>query len=188
MPATLWLAAACSLVVPCVPAPAPATPLDDAGYLRVADRLVARLPWDAQRHRYAAGSGTTTEVNADLLAVHAEAALRGHRGAARNDARARAIARLLTGPRIWRGNGWKAGPANANMHVVFQAEAAEGLAAAYAARRALGLDAATVERMRTEIALVARSDRWRWPALELNQLNWYATMFAADATVNGRGA
>src|SRR3954452_21146765 len=164
----------------------PAAPLDSAGYLNVADRLQRRLEplWNGAY--YDAGRETTTQVNADLLLVHAEAARTGHRGATRQDARARQIAQFLTSGKVWHGSDWWAGPADPRIHVVFEAEAAEGLAAAYAARDELGLDARTTSRIRQEIATLARSPDWRWPALALNQLNWYATVFAADATVNGR--
>ena len=215
MPALRWFAAACavSALAACANSASPppraelkegqslfrfassrelAAPLDSGGYLAVANTLAARLSslWDARGGYYRAGSGTVTEVNADLLLVHSAAALAGHRGAARDDVRAVRIARFLTGARIWRGAGsspgWRAGPANNNRHVVFQAEAIEGLQAAYRARRAIGLDAATAQRIRRQIATVARSERWRWPAREMNQLNWNATVFAADAAVNGR--
>ncbi|MDA0173433.1 hypothetical protein OJ998_30295 [Solirubrobacter taibaiensis] len=217
MPATRWLAAACavSTLVACAnSAPPPpraehkegqslfmfaasnsrelAAPLTSAGYLTVADALAARLGslWDVRGGYYRAGSGTVTEVNADMLLVHSAAAVAGHPGAARDDVRAVRIARFLTGAKIWRGAGsmpgWRAGPANNNRHVVFQAEAIEGLQVAYRARRAIGLDAATAKRIRHQIATVARSERWRWPAREMNQLNWNATVFAADAAVNGR--
>jgi hypothetical protein len=125
--------------------------LDDAGYLRVADALVSRIEvhWDDRLQRYQPGAGgTITETNADLLLVHAVAALAGHQGRSRNDARARAIARFLTSHKIWHGGsrpGWKAAPNNIGMHVVFEAEAAEGLATAYIARDALRLDPRTVQ-------------------------------------------
>src|SRR4051812_35435769 len=53
-----------------------AAPLDSGGYLAVADTLAARLGslWDARDGYYRAGSGTVTEVNADLLLVHSAAA------------------------------------------------------------------------------------------------------------------
>ena len=53
------------------------------------------------------------------------------------------------------------------------------------ARAALGLDATTVTRIRREIAQVARERDYAWPALRLNQFNWYIELFAADALVNG---
>jgi len=164
--------------------------LDRAGYLAVADALAARLCslWDARRGYYRAGSGTVTNVNADLLLVHATAALARHRGAARDDPRAVAIVRFLTSAPIWGGGakGWQAGPENADRHVVFQAEVIEALQTAYEARAALKLGAPLVHRIRRQVAAVARGKRWRWPALVLNQLNWYATFATADAVVNGR--
>ena len=121
--------------------------------------------------------------------MHATAARLGHRGPARNDARARAAARFLTGPEIWRQGrarpGWRASPDVGDLHPVFQAEVAEALAAAYRARRALRLDAATARAIERQLARVIASPAWRWPALLLNQFNWYATIAAADATVNG---
>lgn len=164
--------------------------LDRAGYLAVADTLAARLCplWDVRAGHYRAGSGTVTNVNADLLLVHSAAALAGHHGAARDDARAVALARFLTRPPVWGGGakGWQAGPENVDRHVVFQAEVIEALQTAYEARAAIGLDAALVARIRRQVAQVARGRSWRWPALVLNQLNWYTTFATADAVVNGR--
>jgi hypothetical protein len=113
-----------------VPPAADALPdgLDDAGYLAIADTIVPYIGvhWDDRSQSYQPGrGGTITELNADLLLVHSVAALADHHGASRNDARARAIARLITGPRIWRGGswpGWKAAPGNIGMHVVFEAK------------------------------------------------------------------
>ena len=169
--------------------------LDDAGYLALADRLTKRLGalWNPRRGRYDPGPGaTTSQINADLLLVHATAARIGHRGPARDDARARAAARFLTGPEIWRQGrarpGWRASPDVGDMHPVFQAEVAEALAAAYRARRALGLDAATALAIERQLARVIASPAWRWPALLLNQFNWYATIAAADARSTGTTA
>ena len=69
--------------------------------------------------------------------------------------------------------------------MVFDAAVVDGLVHAYLARDALGLDRSTVARIRDQIHRVATSRDWRWPALRLNQLNWYCAMFAADAIVNG---
>ena len=183
---------ALAAVAGCGREPAARAPEPDAGYFALADRLVARLAvlWDERLQRYDPGTGaTTSQINADLLLVHAAAARAGHRGPARQDARARAAARHLTGPQIFRRGrarpGWYAGPDNRSLHPVFQAEVAEGLAAAYRARRALRLDAGTVRRIRAQLARVVTSEAWRWPALLINQFNWNATLLAADATVNG---
>ena len=75
-----------------------------ADYLSTADRLQVHLDpiWSADRGAYDPGPGaTTTQVNGALLLVHSVAALHGHDGPARNDQRARLIARFLTGPRVW---------------------------------------------------------------------------------------
>ena len=120
--------------------------------------------------------------------MHGTAALARHQGAARDDARAVAIVRFLTSPPVWAGpgRGWQAGPDNRDRHEVFQAEVIEALQTAYQARAALKLEAPLVDRIRRQVALVARGKRWRWPAVRLNQLNWYATFAHADAVVNGR--
>src|SRR4051812_32432778 len=58
----------------------PPAGLDEAGYLAAAAQLQERLDqrWDARLQRYDPGPGaSTTEVNADLLIVHAVAAQRG---------------------------------------------------------------------------------------------------------------
>jgi hypothetical protein len=68
---------------------------------------------------------------------------------------------------------------------VFDAEVVDGLAHAYLARDALGLDADVVERIRAQIHAVATSPDARRPAVRLNQFNWYCAMLAADALVNG---
>ena len=199
--ATLAVLVACAV---CVLVPGPAIALDRAGYLAIADRLQVRLGtyFDEALARYDPGpGGTTTQVNADLLLVHAVAALEGHEGAARDDRRARLVARFLVGPDAWtepplppetdrglHGPAWRAAPDHFDVHMVFVTEAAEGLAMAHRARAELGLDADTVARIRDELARVAASRDWRWPALRLNQFNWYAAVFAADAGVNGTAA
>ena len=182
---------------------AEARALDRAGYLSVADRLQPHLEttWDEAAGRYdPLHRAVTTQVNADQLLVFAVAARHGHSGPARNDARARRIARFLTGPEAWteaplpdtlprhKGPGWRGGPEFPIMHEVFGSEAAEGLAEAYRARDVLGLESDTVARIRDQIGRVAASPGWRWPAIRLNQFNWPVAMFAADATVNGNTA
>jgi hypothetical protein len=74
---------------------------------------------------------------------------------------------------------------NAPQHLVFDAEVVDGLAYAYRARHALRLPAGTVARIRSAVHRTAMGRFWRWPAIRLNQINWYALMYAADATVTG---
>ena len=175
-------------------------PLDDDGYVAVATQLQRRLDarWNARLHRYDPGPGASTSmVNGDLLLVHAVAAQRGLRGPLRADDRARAIVRFLTGPEIYAerppagadpqvtGPGWANGPGRSGRHPVYDREVIDGLVHAYHARDALGLAPADVARIRREVHRVATSRDYAWPALRLNQINWYCEMYAADAIVNG---
>ena len=73
----------------------------DADYWAFADRVAPMLDryWSPARRHYAVPGGGETSANADLLYLHAAAARAGHRGACRDDARARALAvRLLDDP------------------------------------------------------------------------------------------
>ena len=84
------------VVLACLPA-ADAQALDGAGYLALADRLQRHLDpfWNESLGRYHPGPGaTTTQVNGNLLLVHALAARHGHAGPARAG-RARAPHRPL---------------------------------------------------------------------------------------------
>ena len=40
-------------------------------------------------------------------------------------------------------------------------------------------------KIRNAIHRTARGSFWRYPTIRLNQVNWYALMYAADATVTG---
>ena len=188
------------------PAPATSSPaahagLDDPGYFGIADRLQGRLDryWDEPQGRYVPRAGEVdTEVNADMLLAHSVAALRGHQGASRNDHRARLVARWLVDGDVWaesprpgagagaHGPSFVNAPEGAGQHMVFNAEAVDGLVHAYLARRALQLPRRTVALIKDRIRRLARSQDWRWPALRLNQFNWYVEIFAATAVVNGR--
>ena len=70
-------------------------------------------------------------------------------------------------------------------HLVFDAEVVDGLVYAYRARAALDLPDSTVRAIRDAIHSTARGSFWRYPTIRLNQVNWYALMYAADATVTG---
>ena len=75
---------------------------------------------------------------------------------------------------------------DAGQHLVFDAEIVDGLVHAWKARRALGLSDETAAKIADRIHRVASSRFFRWPSIRLNQVNWYALMYAADATVTGR--
>ena len=68
---------------------------------------------------------------------------------------------------------------------MFDAEVVDGLTYAYRAREALQLPDETVKKIRNAIHSTAHGSFWRYPTIRLNQINWYALMYAADATVTG---
>jgi hypothetical protein len=186
------------------PRPAPvAAAFDDAGYLALSDRLTRLLDsrWDARAGRYRPGADLTeTMTNANLLLVHAVAARHGHTSPARADARARAIVEWLVDSPVWveraprhrhkqgHAPGWVAETGGWQQHLVIDSEVVDGLTHAYRARRELGLPDRSVRLIRDRIHRLAAGPYWRWPAIRLNQLNWYVLVFAGHATVTGRGA
>ena len=199
------LAPAATLCALAAPAAASAADYDDSAYLRFADTIVTRLDriWDERAGRYLpGGGGTETMTNANLLLIHSVAAQAGHHGPARNDARARRLARALVdtppyvpspsprspGAKV-HSPGWVSsmGTTRANQHEVIDADVVDGLVHAWSARRALGLPRATSARIARAIHRTATSAFWRWPAVALNQFNWHALLYAADATVTGDG-
>jgi hypothetical protein len=175
----------------------PAARADD--YWTYADRIQTRLDarWDEQAGYYRmAGGGVEPMANAMMLLTHSVAAMSGHEGAARNDHRARVLAlRLVSRPPFVttpatgqrHAPGWVSSmnSARAGQHLVFDAEVVDGLVYAYRARRELELPDATVTAIRSAIHRTAHGAFWRYPAMRLNQVNWYALMYAADATVTG---
>ena len=133
------------------------------GYLGFADRIQAGLEplWDESAGRYRSGQRETEAMlNANLLLTHAVAALKDHSGPARNDHRARRIARALVSaptfaerlPRSFEDpqrhtpgfvDTMDAG--DRNQHLVIDAEIVDGLVHAWLARRELGLSAETAD-------------------------------------------
>lgn len=171
----------------------PARSLTAADYLSFADRLqvAANGSWDVRTGTYRTGKRLYVRVNAALLYAHANAALLGHTGPTRQDARARALVTALTRAPAFRargkdGSGWTSelGRRNTAGHFSLDPKVAEALAAAYQARARLGLTPHQQSLIRNRIALVARSafNRQR----HANQINWNADLYLADATVNGR--
>ena len=178
---------------------------DDAGYLAYADRMQERLDplWHEESGQYRPGpGGVDALVNSLLLLTHSVAAQHGHTGPARNDHRARLIARALVSPPVFIERpaahpnpglpDARAGmdeldvELDAGQHLVFDAEIVDGLVHAWKARRALGLSDETAAKIADRIHRVASSRFFRWPSIRLNQVNWYVLMYAADATVTGR--
>jgi hypothetical protein len=182
-------------------APASAAGLDAPGYWRFADRMQERLDesWHSRRGLYRPGDMTSDAmVNANLLLVHSVAALSGHQGPARQDDRARAIASGLVqsppfvdvlsrqfGQRHAPGWGGSMTSTIGMQHLVVDAEVAEALATAWRARDVLALPPEVVAAIQDRLYRVALSAFWRYPAIRLNQLNWYATIYSAAAEVTG---
>jgi hypothetical protein len=194
---SLLAALAAALVVA---APAAAADFDDPAYWSFADQRAQRLDsrWDAGAGYYKlAAGGAEPMSNSMILLTYSVAAMNGHQGPARNDARARAIAAKLVAPtggpfvtKPGAGQAHAPGWVNAmnghgRQHLVFDAEVVDGLVYAYRARQALQLPDTTVQRIRAAIDSTAHGSFWRYPTIRLNQVNWYALMYAADATVTG---
>jgi hypothetical protein len=195
-------ALAAFLVILALPGAARAQSWTDADYWRVADRLQERLDeyWSSRLDRYRPGDlSADTMVNANLLLAHSIAALHGHSGPARQDDRARLLAaRLLDSPPYVaaidpeamgqvHAPGWLGSPSahHSIQHLVVDAEVAEALAAAWRARDALGLPPDLAAAIGARLRDVARGPFWRYPAMRLNQINWYAQVYAAAAETSG---
>ena len=200
------LGGASPLAVATAEAAGPVTPgLTDADYWTFIDGLLALVhdSWVDDQDLYGVGD---TAFNSYLLYVHATAALAGHRGLARQDARARRLAARLcrhwpwfpgpndpppgTAARIARDqthhHGWSPsmhGPST--MHVVIDTTVVRGLAQAWAAREALGLSPETRGLVRQRILLCANDGFYAYPALRLNQISWPIEIYAHAATVSG---
>jgi hypothetical protein len=175
----------------------------NGGYLAFADRMQLRLDgvWDGAAGRYRSGQRETEAMlNGDMLLTHSVAALQGHSGPSRNDDRARRIARaLVSAPtfvatlpdsfedpqRHAPGFVDTMDAGERNQHLVIDSEIVDGLTYAWRARRELGLSRETAEEIADRIHRIARGRFYRWPTLRLNQINWYALLYAADATVTG---
>jgi hypothetical protein len=67
-------------------------------------------------------------------------------------------------------------------HLVVDTEIVWGLLHAWRARDVLGLDGGLIA---DRIVSTTTGEFWRWPALRLNQANWYVRMYTAAAEVGG---
>jgi hypothetical protein len=179
--------------------PASAAAFDEQGYWAFADRMQTRIDryWDEREGLY---SGLSAGAHSDVLLTLAVAARRGHEGPARNDRRARRLVDALvdsppfvsTAPPRWKDAQTHAPgfvssmrTARSNQHLVVDSEVVDGLRHAWLARRELGLSKAQADAIADRIHRTAMGSYWRWPTIRLNQINWYALVYAADATVTG---
>jgi hypothetical protein len=180
-------------------------PLRDAHYWEFADWLQVALDrlWNESHTSYT----TDTRLSACVLMTHAIAALKGHNGRSRDDARARQLAaRLCESPpfRPARNGrptrhpdprsesqahapGWVSSVArsDSSQHLTVDPKVARALYYAWRARDELQLPAATVDRIVDLVRAVANSPFFRYPNIRLNQINFAAELHACSASMTG---
>lgn len=187
---------------------ATAPPFREADYWVFADRLADALDqrWNADRGAYESIGGSDASIrfniryNAQLLLTHSVAALRGHDGATRRDARARILVNRLTHSPAW-------GPTGVNSslgrpsacwatdvfsgkhgHMSLDSKVAEALTWAWRARKQLELDPDASALIAQRVNECAHKRLWRYPSLTGNQINWFSELYSSAATVTGNGA
>jgi hypothetical protein len=176
----------------------------------VADAAVSPIDglWNADQGAYVVAGVARARLNAEMLLVHAYAALAGRTGGTgvtSHPERVEKLVRLLTGPMYVPTLNGQVAPAPApghsvtihapgfadpvggltSMHQALDAVAARALATAWRARDVVGLSQEARDLIRDRVSAVARSPFWHAPARLLNQINWSADLYAADATVTG---
>src|SRR4051812_16233334 len=168
---------------------AAAEPAD--AYWACADRL---QPLFDSRWASGAYQPARAMFNSNLLLTHSAAALVGHDGPARNDERARKLVDALCNGPAWITKsggsgtqahvpGWRDGLTGGGIqHLVVDTEIAWALSVAWQARNVLGVDGDLIA---NRIISTTDGPFWKWPALRLNQINWYARMYVAAAKVGG---
>jgi hypothetical protein len=178
-------------------------PFTDGDYFALADDVMLRLErtWREDEEVYSSGGGGLDAIyNGALLTVHATAAMHGHTGPARNDARARLLAkRLCESPPFFDGRalphpdrmfhtpGWLGDLYSyvSPMDKAYDPKIAEGLTMAWRARSVIGLSPGTAARIVRCVDSVARGPFFRYPGVRLNQLNWNAELYAYAAELTG---
>src|SRR6266540_428183 len=180
-------------------------PLRDADYWQFADWLQGALDrlWNEAHQTYT----TDARLSACVLMTHAIAALKGHDGGSRDDARARALALALcesppfrparngrptrhTDPRSEsqaHAPGWVSSVAQADspQHITVDPKVARALYYAWRARDELNLPPSTVDRIVQCVSSVAHSPFFRYPNVRLNQINFAAELQACAASMTG---
>ena len=182
----------------------PRPPLKDADYWRFADWLAPYFDslWLEDRSHYGSGNSSVGRIyhNSLLLTTHSIAALTGHNGPARNDSRARALAKRLCQSPPWserdaspegdpqfHNPGWveSLGTRDSAMDKSIDPKVAEALMYAWRARGALNLPQETLALIADRISRAARGPFFRYPNIRLNQLNWNCELYSHAATVTG---
>jgi hypothetical protein len=208
--------------VPTTPAttPAPTTPVDTtpvtpADGVTVApegddswtlpDRLAARLDaqWQPGRQIYLDRGNVSIRANAMLLELHALAALAGHEGPARQDARIPGLVKFFTTPPVvvyttktkrstasfphtpaWE-SVYRGDSQNAVLHPSADAIVARALATAWRARDVAAVPLVDSQRIQSVVGAVARGNWYKAPTRAENQINWNTDIYEANLEVNG---
>ncbi|MEX0992418.1 MAG: hypothetical protein WDZ37_00315 [Solirubrobacterales bacterium] len=179
-------------------------PFADAAYWSFVDWLYPYFDrlWQPDRNYYGSGNSSSGRIyhNSLLLTVHAIAALAGHQGAARQDDRARALARRLCEAPPWselteplhpdpqfHTPAWveSMGTRDAVMDKSIDPKVAEALMYAWRARDVLALPQETVDPIKDRVDRCARGSFFRFPGVRLNQINWNCELYAHAAAVTG---
>lgn len=187
------------------PKPTPSVKPELSKLWAFVDRRVreADSAWSPSLGAYVAkGSGmVSSRMNANMLVMHATAALAGEDGPARRDARiAKLVERLTRYPAFVKtakrlgddqghAPGWfaNAGVFPSDQHISLDPQVADGLMAAWSVRDVVGLTPAQVAAIQREIGAVSFSRYFRYDrGVELNQFNWAADLYADDFIVNRR--
>jgi hypothetical protein len=182
----------------------PRPPLSAGDYWRFADWLAPYFDalWQPDRNVYGSGSSGVGRIyhNSLLLTTHSVAALAGHQGPARNDDRARVLARRLCESPPWserdaspegdpqfHNPGWveSMGTREAAMDKSIDPKVAESLMYAWRARDVLRLPQETLDLIADRVNRCARGPFFRFPNVRLNQINWNCELYAHQATVTG---
>ena len=189
-----------ALTAPTLPQP----PFDGDDYWRFADWLAPYFDqlWIPDKALYGSGNSNVGRIyhNSLLLTTHAIAALVGHEGAARNDDRARLLARRLCDSPPWseltepvepdpqfHTPGWveSMGTTDAAMDKSIDPKVAEALMYAWRARDVLRLPDETLGLIADRISRCAHGPFFRFPNVRLNQVNWNCELYSHLATVTG---
>jgi hypothetical protein len=172
---------------------------------RLPDALVSKLEagWQNRRGIYLDRNNVSIRANAMLLEIHALAALAGHTGASRQDARIPGLVRFFTSPPVYvtktktkrtTGNfphtpAWESvyrgDSEQAVLHPSADAIVARALATAWRARDVAGVPVEDSQRIQAVVGAVARGKFYAAPTRAENQINWNTDVYAATLEVNG---
>lgn len=204
-----WVALAASAGVPIAAAQEAVDPVvatsDPNDPWALADALITRIDadWQPRREVYLDRGNVSIRANAMLLELHALAALAGHDGPARQDARLPGLVRFFTtAPVVVYKTKTKRGTANfphtpawesvyradserATLHPSADAIIARSLAAAWRARDVAAIPLEDSQRIQKVVGEVARGWWYKAPRRAENQINWNADLYASNLEVNG---